>query len=106
MDFKKKSCGVPRKMQSSQQTSSPTLPVSLSFCILLYQEGRIDRLADCTVEDYITAVKEASIAWIDCSTKDDEKEFEQLALRAGFTKVPIPKLTHGFYSAYEDMIRN
>jgi magnesium transporter len=90
------------KMQSSQQTSSPSMPVPLNFCILLYQDGRIDRLADRTVEDYITAVKEASIAWIDCSTKDDEKEIEQLAQRAGFTKIPIPKLTHGFYSAYED----
>ena len=43
-----------------------------------------------------------SIAWIDFSTKDDEKEIEQIAQLAGFTKVPIPKLTHGFYSAYED----
>jgi magnesium transporter len=44
----------------------------------------------------------ASIAWIDYSTKDDDAEIERLALVAGFTKIPIPKLAHGFYSAYED----
>ena len=59
-------------------------------------------MADRTVEDYFAAVRDASIAWIDCSTRDDDKEIEQLAQRAGFAKIPIPKLSHGFYSAYED----
>ena len=90
-------------MQSDPQTSSAsTLPVPLSFCILLYHDGRIERLVDHPVDEYFAAIKDASIAWIDCSIRDDEKEIEQLTQRAGFTKVPIPKLTHGFYSAYED----
>jgi magnesium transporter len=59
------------------------LSTPLSFCIILYKDGRIDRL-------------------VDCSTKDDDKEIEQIALIAGFSKIPIPKLTTGFYSAYED----
>jgi magnesium transporter len=59
-------------------------------------------MADRTVEDYFAAVRDASIAWIDYSTRDDDKEIEQLAQLAGFTKIPIPKLSHGFYSAYED----
>ncbi|MDD1695225.1 MAG: CorA family divalent cation transporter [Methanoregula sp.] len=90
------------KMQSIRETSTLSMPVPLSFCILLYPDGRIDRQVDQPVAEYFTMVKEASIAWIDCSIKDDEKEIEQLAVLAGFTKVPIPKLTHGFYSAYED----
>lgn len=90
------------KMQNTPQTPAPVSPVPLSFCILLYQDGRIERRADCTIGDYIAAVKEASIAWIDCSTVDDDKEIERIAQLAGFTKVPIPKLSHGFYSAYED----
>jgi magnesium transporter len=90
------------KMHSSQQGSPNSLSVPLSFCILLYSDGRIGRLVDLKVEDYFSAIKEASIAWIDCSIHDDEKEIEHLAQLAGFTKVPIPKLTHGFYSAYED----
>ncbi|MGA2918051.1 CorA family divalent cation transporter [Methanoregula sp.] len=90
------------RLQSTPQTPAPASPVSLSFCILLYQDDRIERLADCTVDEYFTAVREASIAWIDCSTVDDDKEIERIAQLAGFTKVPIPKLSHGFYSAYED----
>lgn len=90
------------KMHNSQQVSSPSASVPLSFCILLYPDGRIERLVDLKVGEYFSATKEASIAWIDCSIHGDDKEIEQLAQLAGFSKVPIPKLTHGFYSAYED----
>lgn len=50
----------------------------------------------------MTAIYDASIAWIDYSTKDDNIEIEQVAQNAGFSKLPIPKLSIGFYSAYED----
>ena len=90
------------KMQSIRETSTQSIPVPLSFCILLFPDGRIERRVDQPVAEYFTAVKEASVVWIDCSISDDEKEIEKLALLAGFTKIPIPKLTHGFYSAYED----
>lgn len=90
------------KMQSSQQVPPNQASVPLSFCILLYPDGRLERLVDCGVEVYFSTVKDASIAWIDCSIGNDDKEIEHLAQLAGFTKVPIPKLTHGFYSAYED----
>ena len=53
-------------------------------------------------EEYITAIREASIAWIDFTTKEDDKEIEAIAQAASFTRIPIPKLTTGFYSAYED----
>ena len=39
---------------------------------------------------------------IDCCTNDNEKAIEQIAQTAGFSKIPIPKLATGFYSAYED----
>lgn len=90
------------KMHDSQQTTSSSVTVPLSFCILLHQDGRIERLVDLKVEEYFSALRDASFAWIDCSIHDEDKEIEQLAQLAGFSKVPIPKLTHGFYSAYED----
>jgi magnesium transporter len=90
------------KMQSTPQTSQISGPIPLSFCILLYKDGRIDRLVDRPLLEYLTAIRDASIAWIDCSTSDDAKEIEQIAQVAGFSKIPIPKLTTGFYSAYED----
>jgi len=90
------------KMQSTPQISPITGPVPLSFCIILYKDGRIDRLVDRPLEEYLSAICNAGIAWIDCSTKDDDKEIEQITQIAGFSRVPVPKLTTGFYSAYED----
>ncbi|MFA4877529.1 MAG: CorA family divalent cation transporter [Methanoregula sp.] len=90
------------KMQSTPQPSTAAGPVPLSFCITLNQDGRIDRLVDRPLEEYLSAVREASVSWIDYSTSDDDREIEKIAQIAGFTKIPIPKLTTGFYSAYED----
>jgi magnesium transporter len=90
------------KMQSTPPTPPASGPIPLSFCILLYKDGRIDRLVDRSLDEYLAAIRDAAIAWIDCSTKDDNKEIEQIAQCAGFSKIPIPKLTTGFYSAYED----
>jgi len=90
------------KMQSTPQTSTITGPVPLSFCIILFKDGRIERILDRPLEEYLTAIRDASIAWIDFSTKDGEQEIERIAQVAGFSKIPIPKLTTGFYSAYED----
>jgi magnesium transporter len=90
------------KMQSTRQTPKANGPIPLSFCILLYPDGKIERLIDLPFDKYLTAIPAVSLAWIDYSTKDDEKEIEQIAQKAGFTNIPIPKLTTGFYSAYED----
>ena len=90
------------KMQITPQTPQISGPIPLSFCIILNKDGRIDRLVDRPIGEYLTAISNASIAWIDCSTIDDDKEIEQIAQVAGFSKIPIPKLTTGFYSAYED----
>jgi magnesium transporter len=90
------------KMQSTPQKSPDNGPIPLSFCILLFKDGRIERMVDCPLGEYLTAISDASIAWIDCSTKEDDKEIESIAQVAGFSRIPVPKLTTGFYSAYED----
>jgi magnesium transporter len=90
------------KMHSTPQNSQDNASIPLSFCIILYKDGRIERLMDRPLEEYLTAIGEASFAWIDFTTKDDDKEIETIAQAARFTRIPIPKLTTGFYSAYED----
>jgi magnesium transporter len=90
------------KMQITPQKSQDNGQIPLSFCILLFKDGRIERLVDRPLGEYLTAISDASIAWIDCSTKEDDKEIENIAQVAGFSRIPIPKLTTGFYSAYED----
>ncbi len=93
---------ITMKMQSYPQTSLPSGPVPISFCILLFPDGTIERMVDQPLDEYFAAVQKASMVWIDCSTTEDEKGIEQIAQSAGFSKIPIPKLTTGFYSAYED----
>jgi magnesium transporter len=90
------------KMQSTPQKSQDTGPIPSSFCIILYKDGRIDRLMDRPLEEYLAAIRDAGIAWIDYTTKEDDKEIENIAQVAGYSRIPIPKLTKGFYSAYED----
>lgn len=90
------------KMQNTQQYAHIAGPIPLSFCITLSDDGKIDRLSERPLEEYLAAITCASIAWIDFSIKNNGGDIEQIAQIAGFTKVPIPKLTHGFYSAYED----
>jgi len=90
------------KMHSTPQNSQDSASIPLSFCIILYKDGRIERIMDRPLEEYLTAIGEASIAWIDFTTKENDKEIEAIAQAASFTRIPIPKLTTGFYSAYED----
>jgi magnesium transporter len=82
--------------------NAPLLPQVSNFCILLRRDGQVDRLTDRTLEEYVNVVKDASIAWIDWTGEEREKEFESVALAAGFSKIPMAKLVGGFYSAYED----
>jgi len=90
------------KIQSTPQPSPPSGPVPLSFCILLFPDGTIERMVDQPLDEYLSAIHEASMVWIDCCTNDDEKAIEQIARTAGFSKIPIPELATGFWSAYED----
>jgi magnesium transporter len=90
------------KMQSTQQQTTVAVPLPLSFCIILSQDNGIVRLSDRPLEEYLQEVCTASIAWIDFSIPANDQEIERIAHIAGFSKIPIPKLTTGFYSAYED----
>jgi len=84
-----------------QQSAVPAPQVS-NFCIILHKDGQVDRLTDRTLEEYVSVVQDASIAWIDWTAEEHEKSFEAVAVAGGFSKVPVSKLVGGFYSAYED----
>jgi magnesium transporter len=95
---------TPQPPQDTRNPAPPQAagPIPLNFCIILSRDGRIDRLVDRQMKEYLAAIPEASVAWIDYSTTNDADEIERIAQVAGFTKLPIPKLSTGFYSAYED----
>ena len=85
-----------------QQTPAAATKPPVSFAVALRADGSVDKLADKTLEEYLAFTKDASVAWIDYSTKDLDKEIEKIAATMGFTQTPIQKMLTGFYSAYED----
>ncbi len=88
--------------QTLQQTQAVVAKPPVSFSVALRTDGTVDRLADKTLEEYLAFTKDASVVWIDYSTKDLEKEIEKISAIMGFTQTPIQKMLAGFYSAYED----
>jgi magnesium transporter len=88
---------------SSLQQPQAVIPKPpASFAVALRSDGRVDKLADKTLEEYLAFTKDAGVAWIDYSTRDLHAEVEKVALAMGFTQTPIQKLLSGFYSGYED----
>lgn len=87
---------------SQQSAAASPAPQVSNFCIILHKDGQVDRLTGRTLEEYVSIVKDAGIAWIDWTTEEQEKALESAVLAGGFSKIPVSKLIGGFYSAYED----
>ena len=73
-----------------------------NFAVALRVDGHVDKVADKTMDEYLAFTKDASVVWIDYTTKDLEKDLEKVAQTMGFALTPFQKLFSGYYSAYED----
>ena len=73
-----------------------------SFCVTLNRGGVTDKFVNQSPKQYLMAVRDASVAWIDFTTKELEKEIEIIGPSMGFQKIDYPKIFSGFYSSYED----
>ncbi|MCD1294987.1 magnesium transporter CorA [Methanocella sp. CWC-04] len=88
--------------QVLQTVQLDSLKTSSSFCVHLKADGSVEKLTNLSLTDYLAPIKNSSVAWIDCTTKDLEKELEKISHTMGFTQIPIQKLLSGFFSSYED----
>ncbi|MGA9139377.1 MAG: CorA family divalent cation transporter [Methanocella sp.] len=86
--------------QVAQTIQSAKLPNNI--CVWLKPDGQVEKQIDRSLEEHIAAIQSASVAWIDYSINEIEKDLEKVAMTAGFTQVPIQKLLSGFLSSYED----
>ena len=84
------------KMQTTHQKNQANGSNPLSFCIVLYNDGRIERILDRPLEEYLAAIQDAGLAWIDYTTKEDDQEIENLSKLAGFSPDPDPETDHRF----------
>jgi len=87
-------------MMQTQRTNGAKF--ASSFCVAQRPSGAVDKFSDQPVEQYLSCIQDANVAWIDYSAKDLEKEVESVASLMGFTQVPVQKLLSGFFSGYED----
>ncbi len=85
-----------------QQAQAAIVKPPANFAVALKCDGLVEKMADKTLEEYLAFAKDASVVWIDYTTKDLEKDLEKIAQTMCFTLTPIPKMLSGFYSAYED----
>jgi magnesium transporter len=86
----------------AQQAQVAVVKPPANFAVALRNDGHVDKLADKTLDEYLAFTKDASVVWIDYTTKDLDKDLEKVAQAMGFTQTPIQKMFTSFYSAYED----
>ena len=73
-----------------------------SFCVTLKDGGKTGRITSTLPKDYLSAVRDSAVAWVDFTVKDLEPELEAIGSAMGFQRIPYQKLLSGFYSSYED----
>lgn len=88
--------------QVSQPVQMNKVKMPMTTCVLLHNDGHVERITDKQLEDYVSLVPSASIVWVDYTVRDFEKDLEKASTIMGFSLLPIPKLISGFYSSYED----
>jgi magnesium transporter len=90
-------------MENQAVQSLAQVPVKpVSMCVLLKPDGQVEKQTDRPLQEYLNLSAAASVAWIDLTCQDTEKELDKLATSIGFTQLPFAKVLSGFFSSYED----
>ncbi|HMB44327.1 MAG TPA: CorA family divalent cation transporter, partial [Candidatus Methanoperedens sp.] len=93
IEEKKESCAIPQTPPDSKQAFCVALPVS---------GGRPLKLIGDNPHDFISFLKDSSVAWLNFPVKDIKKEAEIIAMSLGFSSSLVPTLLSSYLSAYED----
>ncbi len=86
----------------SETGSSCEITNGSSFCVTLKPGGLTEKIVNRSPKHYLSAVVDASVAWVDFTTKELEVEIEIIGPAMGFQKIDYQKIFSGFYSSYED----
>lgn len=74
-----------------------------AFCVALpLSGGRPLKLTGSNPHDFITFLKDSSVAWLNFPVKDIKKDPEIIAMSLGFSSSLVPTLLSSYLSAYED----
>src|SRR5660397_71589 len=84
---------IPQPLPDSKQAFCVALPIS---------GGRPLKLMGDNPHDFISFLKDSSVAWLNFPVKDIKKDAEIIAMSLGFSSSLAPTILSGYLSAYED----
>ena len=96
-------------MTATEAQNAHSVPTTATYtrmpsttCVMLHNDGQVERITEKPLEEYLRTIPTASVAWVDCTVQDIEKELEKILGIMGFSQIPAHKLFSGFLSSYED----
>lgn len=87
----------PNHYNANYQLESPG-----AICVSISHDGRLSKTLGLAPEGFITTLQESSLAWINFTVADLEKEATAIAVKLGFSSSLIPNLLKGYYASIED----
>lgn len=73
-----------------------------AVCVALPHSGKPVRVLGSTVSEFISTLQDSTIAWINFTVDDLQKDGSEIAVRLGFSDSLIPTVMKGYYAAFED----
>lgn len=73
-----------------------------AICVSIPHKGKPVKVSGKTPEEFITTLQESTLAWINFTVTDLEKEGANIATKLGFSSSLIPNLLKGYYASFED----
>lgn len=88
------SCAIPGQ--------KPKIEGPRAVCVALPHTGKPVRVLGNNVSEFISTLQNSTIAWINFTVDDLEKDGSDVAVRLGFSDSLVPTVMKGYYSAFED----
>ncbi len=89
--------------EEKKELAQPILENKQAFCVALpLMGGRPLRLIGDNPHDFISSLKDYSVAWLNFPVKDIKKDAEVIGLSLGFSSSLVPTIMSSYLSAYED----
>ncbi len=73
-----------------------------AFCVSLLNTGKPVRVVGNSATEFISTLQDSTLAWMNFTVDDVEKEASDIAVRLGFSASLIPMVMKGYYAAFED----
>jgi magnesium transporter len=93
-------------IEEKKEPNTSSVPPSDSkqaFCVALpISGGRPLKLMGDNPHDFISFLKDSSVAWLNFPVKDIKKDAEIISMSLGFSSSLVPTLISSYLSAYED----